>query len=200
MAAYYGGASDAKPKFPATISWTIRKGVPRACHHCFWIAGWLLLLTPLQKRASNLHKAFSVTFFLWGMSACMIYELGRSKNANHKHVVSAGVFMALHHLHMVLFGARITYLKRFWASFGSFAAGLWLLARVEKAYSIEVTEGCSEIDKAKYEAERNRLSPRQRLTLKAVELIVMVGENLLFLWPTLALTSYRQSASLGLGA
>ena len=30
MVAYYCKASDAHPKFPATISWTIRRGVPRA--------------------------------------------------------------------------------------------------------------------------------------------------------------------------
>ena len=42
---YYLRTSESPTKFPATISFTIRKGVPRWTHHALWLAGWVLRLT-----------------------------------------------------------------------------------------------------------------------------------------------------------
>jgi hypothetical protein len=41
-ALYYLGFSPdgRRPKFPATISFTIRAGLPKIVHHIIWLAGW----------------------------------------------------------------------------------------------------------------------------------------------------------------
>ena len=31
-------------KWPITISWTIRRGVPKLAHHTCWVLGWLLFV------------------------------------------------------------------------------------------------------------------------------------------------------------
>ena len=40
---------DADPRFPATISWTIRRGTPKTVQHVCWLAGWLNLSPVLAR-------------------------------------------------------------------------------------------------------------------------------------------------------
>ena len=40
---------DARPKFPCSVSWMIRKGVPRLCTLVFWNYGWLLMVRAFLK-------------------------------------------------------------------------------------------------------------------------------------------------------
>lgn len=84
---------DSDQKFPATISWTIRRGLPKYLHHLFWINGWVLMLRMLVRRffaarSQSAKKAawkvlvFGLQMFCTGVVSIVLYPVGQNNGQN----------------------------------------------------------------------------------------------------------------------
>ena len=96
--------------------------------------------------------------------------------------------MADHFVLFFLFGTTRSYRVGFWASFLCFGASLSMLRKMEKAYNIP-SESEAVSSAARQKKLRSLLSPRQRLRVWLVELLVMLCENSLFISFVAGMTS-----------
>ena len=80
---YYLKTSENPTKFPATISFTIRKGIPRFVSNGFWLLGYGLFLRIIWKNGGLLSKIFAGIMFSTGFLANIIFPLGRGKDKLH---------------------------------------------------------------------------------------------------------------------
>ena len=46
---YYSVDPSSDRRFPATISWTIRRGAAKVIHHLLWLAGWACVIYALRR-------------------------------------------------------------------------------------------------------------------------------------------------------
>eukprot|EP00947_MAST-08B_sp_MAST-8B-sp1_P005646 g5646.t1 len=102
---YHCKTSDEKPKFPATISYTIRHGLPRWTQHGLWLLGWGLMLKVLRGQASDrLTRLFGAQMVLTGIVAVIFCPLGQGKLSDKVHFVASGAYMVDHHFLLYLLG------------------------------------------------------------------------------------------------
>lgn len=71
------GADARRPKFPATISWTIRAGAPFRVHHALWACGWALMLRVLRRRGDSRLLAFAAQMVATGAMTTGVCALGQ---------------------------------------------------------------------------------------------------------------------------
>lgn len=93
MALYYVGLGEegSDPHYPATISYTIRAGLPKAAHHLFWTAGWASVARAISGRGQGV-KLRCAFMFLQGCFAVVWFPLSREKWRNRIHGVAAGKY------------------------------------------------------------------------------------------------------------
>lgn len=125
------------PTFPATISHTIRKGIPKWGHHCFWFIGWYKVLKALEARGAGLGTKLRCAFaFSQGVAACVIFGLSHDKVSNQIHAAAAALYMYEHLFLMKLFRHSQSYVSAFKFSFLAFCASLVALRVLEMRYEI----------------------------------------------------------------
>lgn len=94
---YYLRYSDKSPRFPATISHTIRKGLPRWFHHFSWILGWGLTCAGMYPSSNRAIRIFVTQMVLTGIVCVMLFPLGSGGTSALKiHYVTAIMYMADH--------------------------------------------------------------------------------------------------------
>lgn len=180
---YYLRLSEPVPLFPATISWTIRKGVPRWTHHSLWLAGWAVFLSVFLKRGDVRLKIFALQMFATGFICVILCPIGRGGLQEKVHAVTAGVYMADHHVAFRILDVPAPHVFSFWAFFLAFG-GLTRQARriLKEIVKDKGDEGPSLLQLP----SSTRISDRNRLWY--VELLRMLAENGLFLAFTLSMT------------
>ena len=88
-ALYYAGASERPTKFPATISFTIRKGLPRLAHHVIWLTGWACMGDVLRRAGSPFIQKFAAAMLATGVWTTIIFRLGSSALGDVFHFLGA---------------------------------------------------------------------------------------------------------------
>lgn len=175
---------DSKPQFPATISFTIRQGLPKYAHHVFWTLGWLKI-GHLIRNARTDVKFRALATYIHGILTVVIFHLSEDKFKNKLHGVFAGLYMAEHWFLMRLLGHDSWYRTKFTQSFLGFCACLVALRRLEGHFQIPNEGECLIEDR---EAKIESLKPSAKALLYALSLAVMVLENGMFTAFTLGLS------------
>ncbi|KAL1495214.1 hypothetical protein AB1Y20_017078 [Prymnesium parvum] len=114
--------TDPQPKLPASISWTIRRGAPRAVHHAAWLLGWLLLARVLLARGDLAVRLFFAQMLATGVIGVILFPLGRSPRADRIHWCASLAYMCDHIVACGLLGVAPPYVRAFCAAFALMAA------------------------------------------------------------------------------
>jgi len=94
---YYLRYSDKSPRFPATISWTIRKGPPRWLHCVSWILGWGLTLSGMLPRSNRAIRVYMLQMVLTGIIN-ILFPVDSGGAYEHKiHYWTAAMYLADHY-------------------------------------------------------------------------------------------------------
>lgn len=94
---YHMKLSDDQPKFPATISYSIRHGVPRWAHHAIWLAGWAVMLRMIRGPAGDASvRAFGYQMVATGVVAVILCPLGQGKTSDRVHFFTSGMCVDVH--------------------------------------------------------------------------------------------------------
>ena len=172
-ALYYAKLSkDKHPKFPATISWTIRAGLPKWCHYVLWSAGWYRMWGIFRRRGDGFAKMFAKQMYATGVVTTMLASLGKSEALDVVHFVGASAYMVDHHILFYYLNTKSVYRKIF---YGSFAA-LAYFVHAQKQLGITSENSSYSARKALVA----KMTPAQRRRLWWVEMGVMLFENAMF--------------------
>ena len=170
---------DAAPKFPCSISFSIRRGLPRWTQHAGWLYGWYLMSSVLWHAGGPFLSFFGVTMFVTGFVGVCVFRLGDGSTFTSAiHSYSAGLYMLDHVVLVEILGITAWYRRAFvGAMLITFATYAWKV-RLERTNGIhgEVDDG----GKAQLR-ELWRRAPSNARLLWWVELCFMVCENVLFL-------------------
>jgi hypothetical protein len=191
---YYGGASPdgRQAKFPATISWTVRRGLPKWANLAIWSAGWWQVARVFARRGDALARGFAAQMYLLGLTTVGICPVGQGAVTDAVHGACAGCYFVCHcvlHWYVRTAGAFRA------GFFGSFAAFLLALGRVrgmEKKFGF-LAESDSRAGKPGDGGDgatgRQLLQPEPRRLLFRYELAQMLCENGMFVSFLLGMTS-----------
>jgi len=102
-------------RWPITISWTIRRGVPKLAHHACWISGWLLFVAAAWHAGDLLISAFIVSMFLTGALAIILCPIGQSPLQDKVHWVASLIYMCDHAVVFSILGTPTAYVAGFWS-------------------------------------------------------------------------------------
>lgn len=175
---YYSGTVETPPKFPATISYTIRKGLPQKAQMVLWMSGWACMYHVIRKRSSLLVRRFCTKMFLTGIWTTVVFRLGQGPVHDVCHAVGAAVYMLDHAVLLKILNTRPFFRKMFYSSF---AIMLYALAKIK---SIEQITGLvmesSDSSPQKRQRILSKFPKPLRRSLFRWELMLMVFENLLF--------------------
>jgi hypothetical protein len=179
---YYSGASERPTKFPATISFTIRKGLPSYVGFALWLGGWYNMGRTFHRpRCPAFVRRFSTQMFATGVWL-HVFRLGMgSLGYDAAHFLGA-IFYMLDHLvlHEVL-GMRQGYRHTFRGAFGLMVAAGLSLATLEKRSGIMPEHKLTARSHTALRAKQVAALPRStRRLILLLELLVMGCENALF--------------------
>ena len=122
----FGIDGKSKTKFPATISWTIRGGLPKYVHFVLWSYAWSKFFRVLVRVAKvtgdSFIKKFAAQMYATGVAVTMISSVGKSEFHDKIHFVGAFLYMIDHH---ILF----QYLNTAWFYRAVFYASLIMMGR-----------------------------------------------------------------------
>ena len=172
-------AFDASPKFPCSISFSVRRGTPRALQEVSWLYGWWLMANVMLSAQGAFVPFFTIQMFVTGFIGVCIFRLGDgSRLTALVHQYAAGLYMLDHivlcELLAIARGYRIVFAVALVATFAAYGAK----QRLGEAHALsgEVADG----GKAQLVALAAR-DPGAARTLFACELLFMVCEHALFL-------------------
>ena len=175
---YVAGGVDATPRWPVTISWTVRKGSGRLLFHAAWIAGWVLFLRPLVRHdGCGVALGVSLQMLATGVVAISLSPVGVSDAVDLRHFATSGKYMVDHVLMMVLFGVDGCYAAGFLASGVVFGASTFYLKAVKRKHGERVAADASNDRRL---AQRAKLPAAARREIAAVECVEMVAEYGIF--------------------
>ena len=96
-AVFYGIDPSSDRKFPATISWQIRRGTPKILHHITWLAGWGWVLDTLRRIGeARVWLIFAVIMVSVGVVAVVLAPVDGSKRQDAVHYAASAAYIVLH--------------------------------------------------------------------------------------------------------
>ena len=104
-------------KWPITISWTIRRGVPKLAHHTCWVLGWLLFVFAASRARDVLVSAFLAQMFVTGFLAVILCPVGVSPLQDKIHWIASLLYIADHAVAFGILGTAPAYVAAFWSCF-----------------------------------------------------------------------------------
>eukprot|EP01051_Picozoa_sp_SAG22_P021530 SAG22_NODE_4787_length_1164_cov_1.140845_1_plen_278_part_00 len=175
---YYGcRLSDSPPRFPCTISWSIRRGPPRWAQHALWLAGWYQAAAAVLPQRDAFGTCFVLSMVATGVVGVMLCPVGVSPAFDVVHYAASALYMVDHVVLLAFFGVTTFYCLGFFGSLVLFFAATSRLDTVHTAIGVEFPPGLTMDGRAKIEAA---LSGPARATLRRAELVQMAFEYLLF--------------------
>jgi len=185
---YYAKAGtvvDTPPKFPATISYTIRKGLPKQVHFLMCIAGWAAMFPVLRRCSTPWVQCFFAQMLLLGLWATQIFPLNNNNGLVPEfvndvcHFFGAVAYLVYQVVAMRLINIQPLYRRLFFSSFGLLTYSLFRVKQIERMTGIVMESGTLSSPQER-ELILSTMSPELRQSLFQWELMVMVFENLLF--------------------
>jgi hypothetical protein len=170
-ALYYLGTSESAPKFPATISWTIRKGLPKKVNHLLWTWGWWTMYGVFARAGDGLSLLFILQMFATGIVTTCLAPVGQGGGwLDQVHFVGALLYMLDHIVLFYYLGTTLPYRAVFYCSFVAMAASISAVKRLG-------------LQPEQLEQRRDKLSavlPARTLNKLYWCELVMCSENLMF--------------------
>jgi hypothetical protein len=176
-ALYYLGTSERPTKFPATISFTIRKGPPRWAHHAIWCAGWALMGDVMRRAGSGWVQRFSASMFATGIWTVVVFRLGHGLASDVAHFLGAAAYMIDHKVLSRLLKVGRVY------HFGFRAAFAVLVGALARGHALERLAGVGSESRVSPAARARQIAAAPahlRRSLWRADLVIMLTENLLF--------------------
>jgi len=181
-------AVDRPPKFPATISFTIRKGLPKKIQTILWAGGWALMYRLIHRRTkhasqhfySSLLRRYTLQMIGTGVCTIELFPLGKSDTADIFHFMGAAKYMLDHIILMDVLKMKPLYRKMFFWSFGMLVLNCGVVRSIEVLAGIAKESDTSVTTAQRAKQISQKLSPPARSRLFLSELLVMLFENLLF--------------------
>jgi hypothetical protein len=182
---YYGGFGlEAHPKFPATISFTIRGGLPLYSNMLVWTAGWTQMMRVLLRKGDTLCKIFATQMYCVGFSTVYLFPVGAGGTSDLIHGACAGLYFIYHIVLFKYLRTTTPYKVGFYTSFALFLFSLSRIRRIEKNHQFR-----SESNAEGNKQQKRSLPPVIRRKLWWHELLLMVSENTMFVSFLLGMTS-----------
>ena len=176
---YYGMRQKGEvKKIPATISFTIRRGLPRFVHHTLWIAGWYKMSKVMRGAGNRLTKLFALQMFATGIVSVVLCPLGKSEKKNRIHAITAALYMIDHFVLFDLFKTPHKFRYAFVASFLFFCYFLRRVKEFNKKHQL-AEEGDNDVTRRRNQIRA--LNKKYQNSLFISELFVMLFENTMFL-------------------
>lgn len=176
-ALYYLGTSERPTKFPATISFTIRKGPPRWAHHAVWCAGWALMGDVIRRAGSGWVQRFSASMFATGVWTVVVFRLGHGRASDVAHFLGAASYMIDHEVLSRLLGVWRAYHLGFRVAFAV------LIGALARGHALERRAGVGSESRVSPTARARQTAaapPHLRRSLWRADMVIMIAENLLF--------------------
>jgi len=176
-ALYYFGTSERPTKFPATISFTIRKGVPRWAHHVLWAAGWACMGEVIRNAGSQWVQRFTASMVATGVWTVVVFRLGHGRVSDLAHFIGAGVYMLDHEMLCSVFKVDTRYRAAFRVSF------LLMLGALVRGHALERVAGIGGESRVSPAVRARQIAAAPlgvRRKLWRADLAIMLFENLLF--------------------
>jgi hypothetical protein len=175
---YWGKTTEDKPtKFPASISFTIRKGAPQRAQLLLWTAGWIYMFRIIRQAGSDVLQKFSIKMFLTGVWTTVVFRLGGNHFSNMIHFFGAGWYMVDHIVLLKILKTRPMYRKIFYGSFLCLLTSIGRLRRLEQEAKLPAEAETTTRDRA---IRLARLPAKLQRSIFWWELLLMVSENMLF--------------------
>ena len=179
-------------KFPASISYTIRRGIPQKVHFMVWITGWYYMLRAIRNSGSKRLQLFAkqmLTTGIWTVTVCRLGQNSPLMDAFH--FGGAGLYMIQHIVLLKIFNTHPYYKSLFYKSFVALLTSVIGLRQFEKYHGIPTESQSSSTTPRKRYIQLAKLSPFQQRCIFWFELVLMISENMLF-------TSFIQGMTSGL--
>jgi hypothetical protein len=159
--------------------------MPKWIHHVLWLKGWSQMLPGLM-RGGPWHAAFAVQMLLVGITAVVVFPVGRDKPTDTIHVVASCVYI-LDHIYLVQFlGMTSGYVYGFWVMLAAFFSAIAVRKRIE--HNAGVATAVDDGADARL-AKIASLNPQIQRALWWAQLAVMLTENGVFLAFTVGIQS-----------
>lgn len=107
-------------RFPATISWSIRRGAPKYLQHGLWLAGWYNVCTAIVAAGDYVGLTFAVVMVCTGVVGVVICPVGASTWQDICHYVAAALYMVDHFVLIAYLGMGLCCLFGFSACLAGF--------------------------------------------------------------------------------
>ena len=168
---YYVAGPDAGiPRFPVTISWTIRKGPPKWIQHAVWLSGWAVLLFLHFKTGDAVGFTFALQFVFVGIQALVVHPVGVNWRVSKVHHQASAVYILDHIAFLSYYNVQPLYRRVFWFSLVAFFALTALLRLLTSDLELD------DRNWAQMRYQRLCLEPGKRRQILVVEFLEMVFE------------------------
>ena len=186
MLLYYMGTSEGQKKFPASLSYTTSRGLPRwTCLGC-WLIGWFFFLRILDFQTDATILSFAIQMILTAGVTAWSNRPGQSWHRDMIHMLAAVLYIADHVVFMELLAITSFYKSCFFASF--LIAGMSLYwgraVKVSAGVPLKYASSASE-----WYMLLGKLPVTLSKQLWCSEMCFMLAENLIFTSFVLGLTS-----------
>mmetsp|Transcript_27606 Transcript_27606/g.38837 ORF Transcript_27606/g.38837 Transcript_27606/m.38837 type:complete len:321 (-) Transcript_27606:2120-3082(-) len=176
---YYMGTVERPAKFPATISFTIRKGLPKHLQTLLWVSGWVYMARIIKRAGSIRIQKFCTKMFLTGVWTTQIFRLGQGQLSDVAHFWGALIYMLDHAALFEILNTKHIFRRIFYSSFAALVIGCGGTRAMEVLAGLPM-ESNFETSTADRARQLSKVNSTTRRKLFLWELLVMVSENLLF--------------------
>lgn len=183
--AYHGGGRwlrrtrwfEREPRFPATISWTIRHSAPKHAFHALWAVGWASMIWSLWRHDCHGALAFALQMVFTGLVATELAPVGVSQTRDRLHYSTSFLYMLNHIVIVVYLDVKAGYSTSFCVNFALFMLTTLCLRRMKYNYGIHDAPDASN---AAIRATRAKLDPLPGRLCVGLEALEMIFEYALF--------------------
>ena len=170
---------DTPPKFPASISFTIRKGLPRYTQFVLWAAGWSCLGNVIYKHGSTSLRRFLLHMIGTGLWTTQLFPLGNGALSDAAHFLGAGIYMVEHIVLMDVLHMHSKYRTVFYHACVALVGSIVTTRCLERSTNVP-SESTLTTTPATRANLIQKLPKKLQLCFFCSELLLMVSENLLF--------------------
>ena len=177
------GVDGNNTKFPATISYTIRGGLPLYTNLLVWTAGWRQMMRVWFSKGDQMARTFAVQMYLVGFSTVYLFPVGQGGWRDQVHGALAGLYFIYHGVMFKYLRTTTPFQIGFYVSFFTFLVKLRQIRKLEVQYEFR-----TETNQKKNTTKR-KMPVQIQNRLWWHELTLMLTENAMFISFLLGMTS-----------
>lgn len=179
---YFSGfGPDEEPKFPCTVSHSIRGGLPWLTNQIFWIPGWYVNLKIINAKGPDFMKFFCHQMVATGLVMSAFFPIGKTRFKNKMHLVLALAYMFDHHVLFYLYNHTTIWRASFYFCFFVF---LWCIKEKKRLcikYGLAGEEDPEHVRNGRTSIkEFSKKNPKIGKKIFKLDLAIMILENGLF--------------------